>query len=1728
MDDDKLQIHLEATDDATPNITRVEAAFEKLREKYEAVRDAMEASGGFNISSEAMEATIKKMESSMAGMFDRVGAHQEAMAARMKVAEDRMLADQEVNAQRTVDAHMRAQEQIYAGLERIAQASVAADRIQAEASDRLTERRIMDARKAERELEDFDARIAQAAARSAEQEAAVRQRVFMEQRAQQASHVEAYLAGERLIVESAEKTAQDQILINRRAEQQLEDFDVRLTTFVERNAERKAAAEDRAAQQAIDAQSREDAARMRSIEQRQALEARAAQGGGIGAGIGGALGQLPGLAAGALGAAGGAAGGVLGLLGGAAQGGLNLLLAPIKGIGDAFAGMVGSIADAGKEMVNLIATGAGLYGVYQVVMQLQQGFMSLKQGVLDFQDVMVRVGSLTGANVAEIQDMSAAILQVSMATGRSATELGEAMYFIQSHGIQGAQALELLGNAAKLSAAGLGETNQIVRVVAGQMLAYGADVDQTTHYFDVFARTVQISAVPAQEVANTFARITPLAAALHIGIDELGADFATISQTGLNASRVMTDLIAVFNNFLKGGKQQQEALQGIGLSVDIVRKTLGDKGLIAAAEQIWQAADRDINAVSQVFGDRTRALVGYLALVEDGGKRADENLRKMQDSAGTTSAVFEAALTRVSVQWQRFTNIVQAFAIAAGSSLLGPIAADLNKINDALQNADFDSAATAIVDAFKHAGTAIMNVLDALGKSMFGSGMAMMEALAGGIFEGISTVLNAAVNAVADFIAGFLLGHSWPPHGPLASGNAGVLAWQQQYATTMVSNGIVMANAAADVAAQVNTELGKIGGGGSAASLKLQIAGLDQQLLPWKLATEDIKNSYEAMIHPLDRQIAAIQRIKDLEYERKQLGFEERDLELRMMRIRAEGDPQKRAQLAGQLARAQELREQHSIESQIATLNREAANLKPGRGTSPQEIALRRREIADELGILRIQQQQHRLVNAQLLGQYETKKQQLDVDKEGAKISHDAFDLEQKKTLQPLLEQRDKLKMQEQAELDIIDQQTQGMENQRKILEAHLRLVEAVTGANKAGAGGASPWRMPDASGIGDDLGVGVGAAMSKNIGELANQFSTKLSTGVSNFFTEHGPAIGAGLVGSLVGGMVGGIPGAIAGAAFGPKLLEALQERGVTGADLQRFADRFMTSLKDTFTRVSNKLNAHDFLGAIDEVMVTARAWIAEFQAAFFREWEVSNAQAGDRGPGGREGAEATTRRFTGLGRTIIEAMFGPQDHDLNFARAYELVNENVIKPAMEAIQKAWADFTAPTAVVNPNRDNWAQATAGPSQAEQIGRSILGAIDTAVKWVGTNLGPVTEQLGTTIAKILGNAMATLNKDEQFQTTAGDFFENLGGQVAGRFVKGFIAELGPKLFDLITGKGSAPHVFDPKVEEAKPLSGTNVAKGINATAEVIGGAALDATGLRPLLTQGISIVQGIIAGVSSPEAQTVITAGLDLLSGRIVEATQAALQSGSPARVMLPEGQSIVEGINQGIEDNADLTGPIVRMWLRSEVIAQARSVLLIGEGKSGGLPGVAREALNDFADVFGTTPPSLANNLDTLGRAVVTNIMDPIVDPKTGLVARMQRTVDAMGRVKPQGDTLPTPEAGQRYAATGQDFVVGGTGGTDSEHLSMWATPGERVTVGARGGGGGGNGNGTQVTNHFQFNINGGDPEEVRQAVAAGIQEGMGEHSESAPNQLLNAWRTAKAQGANKPYGTQSRGARG
>lgn len=1766
---EEVGVILSAVNNASPELRQVFKDIDDLRKKYEDASNQMAQGGGIAASFSEIEKAIKSSAAAMMNDFMKGASAVDAAMVRIATAQahthqleqEALIRADAANARSAEHSFFLVQEtqQKIAKLE-MARWDAALKNFEANklATARWAETTFFYAQELQQKLIALNQKAAddkaaqfkrevQASIKAAEAALTAEQKAAAEKRALFVSEVQAKIKEAERLLGIEKKSAEDTFFLVQGTNQDL----IALTA-------KRVAAEEAAASKIAAAHAREASTQM-----------KAAMGGGGMGGVGG-LGGGGGPNFGAMlgGAAGGAGRALEGLLGAGAKLG-SVLLTPVTAIASGFSNMIGHINGAASSLGHMVMIGVGVVSLYEIVNTLERAFAHIFTTLTGFQDKMVQTGTLTESTAKNMDDMGAAVLDSSMKTGQGAVELGQALFFIKSHGIEGADALLLLDKAAMLAASGLGTTDQIVRVVAGQMRQYGVTTEQaaveTGHFMDVFARTEQLSSLPIGELSKQMARITPLAAALNVPIEQVGAAIAQISRSGLPASRVLTDLIAVFTQLIKTTPKQVDALKGMGTSIEEVRKTLVEKGFFEAMTTIWEKSGHDIDAVGKVFGDTSRSLIGYLALVSGSGAEWEKILGQMNDSAGTTAKVFEATQVLISRQVNRSRAIFEAYGIVVSNQVLPGVAMAWEKVNNAMQAGDIMGAFNALVAGASQIATGVTKVLNDLATSMFGSGVSLISELAAGMWEAATTILQQVANAVADLIASFLLGASPTKAGPLHYIREGVLGWNKEYASAQLEGGQIIAGAAARVAETVNGELAKIGNvqaAGTVAGVTAQIHAIEEQLLPWQQATDTIKNHYEAMLHPLERQIASIEHIKNLEHDRKQLVFEQRDMELQMLKIRAEGDPAKRAKLAGDMAKAQEIREQHSIDSQMASLNRRLRNLKPGKGVTGAELAMERRSIQDEMKILGIQKQQHALTNATLLGQYETGKAKLDYDKAGEKLANDAFNLEKKKTLQPLIEQRDKIKTQMQTELDIIALQTDGLEDQRKILQSQLKLLQdRERGSKTAGGIGAHPFPLP-----GDDIALdGEGAiskAMSKVAHGMAEQLKMRLQGGMEDFWREVGPGIGQGAIGFIVGGMVFGLPGALVGAAFVPKLVEALTERGITSSTFESFVVRVQNALSTAFTSANVKLQAGDLLGSAADMAASIGKWMEDFQTLFFKEWAtvaVQTEKVVGEGPQGYitkamtehiqvpVGTEGSTR-FTGPGRTMIEKMFGPQEAELNFQLALELINTNVIVPVGRAIEAGIASlFAKPLAGL------------GPEGQELYGRSIAEKVSDAIGDAFMAAPAAALRIEAGLAHMLAQAMFKIEANAEFMKGVDGL-----GQVVGRAMGKAIVELPVSLVtnaELLVGMFTLGHTLGIKL-------GIGIAKGLYESVPLlrtIGGiithddsytpgvesrSAYQQFARPPIETAGPPDTQIVSTGAGMlPEPEVATKLGGDTANGilegyreawansqssfadentafwktNVIDTANDALQTSSPSRVFEDIGEGVLEGFGQAFQQDFT-TAAIIRMWARSEVIEAARTILIRGEGKGGGFGGIAQDAIDAFSTTFGMgVPADLANNLNTFGRSIVSDIMDPIKDPQTGIAAELRKVYASLPKAPPPGasrapNTLPTPGAGERYAATGADFVVGGSGGTDSQNVRMWLTPGERVQVGSAATSTGNNGD-----SPIHVNIN----SPLIQVANMSPDTDLDSMLDKVQAFIISDIRTARGAGVGKPGGVSPRGAR-
>jgi TP901 family phage tail tape measure protein len=286
----------------------------------------------------------------------------------------------------------------------------------------------------------------------------------------------------------------------------------------------------------------------------------------------------------------------------------------------------------------------------------------------DFETAMTKTVTLAGETSASMQKMRVAVLDMSKDVGIGPTKLAEALVAIESTGFTGAQALEILKASAMGSAIGMGEAADVGRAITAVVNAYGEANITAAQAADQLHQTVLVGGADADTLAGELGRVVGVASSLGVSFAEVGAFIATYTKLGLSAAEATTGLSGVLNTILSPSKEARDALAGIGMSAEGLRKQVAEQGLGAALTGLIGKLHGNADATGALFGN-VRALAGVMGTAGTQAESYRANLEKIQNSTGSLSTAFKVWEGTTAATWAKFTAGAQAAAIAVGDQL---------------------------------------------------------------------------------------------------------------------------------------------------------------------------------------------------------------------------------------------------------------------------------------------------------------------------------------------------------------------------------------------------------------------------------------------------------------------------------------------------------------------------------------------------------------------------------------------------------------------------------------------------------------------------------------------------------------------------------------------------------------------------------------------------------------------------------------------------------------------------------------------------------------------------------------------------------------------------------------------------------------------------------------------------------------------------------------------------
>jgi len=339
---------------------------------------------------------------------------------------------------------------------------------------------------------------------------------------------------------------------------------------------------------------------------------------------------------------------------------LQALETQAKSTGDktknTFRGMPAAIAPVTKSIDQLSAsifasaqrwrTFGYLASIVLTAPMVMAGKAALKTAS-DFEYAMNKVVGLVGMPREEMEKFKQEIIKMGPEVGQSIQALAEAFYYITSAGFkEGTEAMKILGTAAKMSTAGMGEAADIAKLLVFSMNAYKKEGLTSTRAADVFTAAVREGAIEADGFSTAMQSVLPIASAMGLGIEQVAGSMAAMSLQGASAANAATYLKGMLNSLLKikPGSGAAKALKEFGVTAEDLYATLKQEGgLLKVLVQLQDLSNRTTGNMflKSIFRD-IRGMTGALSLVGQNLEYNDKVMKSVAAANGDYGRSFSA------------------------------------------------------------------------------------------------------------------------------------------------------------------------------------------------------------------------------------------------------------------------------------------------------------------------------------------------------------------------------------------------------------------------------------------------------------------------------------------------------------------------------------------------------------------------------------------------------------------------------------------------------------------------------------------------------------------------------------------------------------------------------------------------------------------------------------------------------------------------------------------------------------------------------------------------------------------------------------------------------------------------------------------------------------------------------------------------------------------------------
>ena len=298
------------------------------------------------------------------------------------------------------------------------------------------------------------------------------------------------------------------------------------------------------------------------------------------------------------------------------------------------------------------------------------------RAAITFHEQMELISTQAGASQREVTKMSAAVLKLSPHVAQTPEELAKGLFHIESYGIKGAKALNLLRIAAEGAAVGKAPIESVANALLAISGSHIRGIKGPGQAMGVMNAIIGAGNMRMDDLAGAISTgVLQKAKNFGISIQEVGAALGVMTHAGVPAQQAATRLGMTFAKLAAGAPVAQKELKKIGLTTDELGGTIRSKGLLPALELLKAHLDASGLSATQQAALLTRAFGGgrssgsLMALVQN-----LDDFQKTQDRIARNSGQFgkawEHTQKTAAFATHNFKAALSVLGITLGSAVL--------------------------------------------------------------------------------------------------------------------------------------------------------------------------------------------------------------------------------------------------------------------------------------------------------------------------------------------------------------------------------------------------------------------------------------------------------------------------------------------------------------------------------------------------------------------------------------------------------------------------------------------------------------------------------------------------------------------------------------------------------------------------------------------------------------------------------------------------------------------------------------------------------------------------------------------------------------------------------------------------------------------------------------------------------------------------------------------------